>query len=110
MVGNTPTVLNFGNDYWTATGLLGFVIDEKTDLQLSYTYYRSSNYQDNSSAGVPYGSGATENTVTAGIVRKISKNISLSLNYSYYGYTDQTSGNHNNYTANVISSGFQFRF
>ena len=109
--GNTnPSVLNFGNNYWTASTLVGFVIDDKTDLQLGYTYYHAADYQNNASAGMPYGAGAVENTVTAGIVRKLTKNISLSLNYSYYVYTDQTSGNHNNYTANVISSGLQFKF
>ncbi|MEI8341120.1 MAG: hypothetical protein WCH43_06230 [Verrucomicrobiota bacterium] len=105
-----PSVLNFGNNYWTASCQTGFVIDDKTDLQIGYTYYHATNYQNNSASGMPYGAGAIENTVTAGIVRKLTKNISISLRYGYYTYNDQTSGYHNNYTANVIYSGLQFKF
>ena len=59
---------------------------------------------------MPYGAGTIENTVTAGIVRKLTKNVSVSLKYSYTSYSDQTSGYNNNYTANMIYSGLQFKF
>jgi len=107
---NSPTVLNFKNNYYELGCDVGFILDDKTDLHASYNFYRAYDYQNNISVGMPYGAGAIQNTITAGIVRKLTKNISLSLNYSYVSYSDQTSGYNNNYTANMIYSGLQFRF
>ena len=89
---------------------LGFVLDDKTDLHAEYSFYRAADYQNNISVGMPYGAGAIQNTISAGIVRKLTKNISLSLKYCYVSYSDQTSGYNNNYTANMIYSGLQFKF
>lgn len=107
---HTPSVLNFSNNYYEVSCDVGFIIDDKTDLHADYTFYRACNYDNNISAGMPYGAGAIENTVSVGIVRKITKNISASLKYSYISYYDQTSGSNDSYTANMIYSGLQFRF
>jgi hypothetical protein len=111
-----PSVLNFQNDYWTASCSLGVALDDKTKLQADYTYYRANDYVNNATAalgtsgGVPYGAGATEHTVSASVSRQITKNVGLTLRYSYYNYNDQTSGGNNNYDAHMISSGVQVRF
>ncbi len=105
-----PTVLDFTNDYWTVDGTAGFALDPKTDLSVGYSYYRADNYVNNATAGQPYGEGATEYTVSAGVSRQIAKNVRLRLQYSYYNYTDQTSGGHNNYQAHSIYSSLQFGF
>jgi opacity protein-like surface antigen len=104
------TVLNFKNDYWTASASAGYALNEKTDLRAEYTYYRADNYVNNSLAALPYGMGAREYTVGAGISRQISKNVRLKLNYGYFHYTDQLSGGHNNYEAHSVFSSLQFRF
>ena len=111
LVGNTQvSVLDFHNDYWTAGGSLGFVIDDKTNFHLDYNYYRADNYENNVLAGVPYEMGAKEHMFSASIDREITRNLRLSLKYSYYDYTDELSGGHNNYTAHAVFSGLQFRF
>ena len=106
----SPTVLNFNNNYVELGCDVGFVLDDKTDLTASYNYFRACDYTNNITVGMPYGAGTIENTVTAGIVRKLTKNVSVSLKYSYTSYSDQTSGYNNNYTANMIYSGLQFKF
>jgi hypothetical protein len=105
-----PTVLDFTSDYWTAGGAIGFALDPKTDLSVEYSYYRANNYVNNAVAGLPFGEGATENTVSASISRQIAKNIRLKLQYRYFNYTDATSGGHNNYEAHSLFSSLQFRF
>ena len=105
----TP-VINFSNNYWTAGGGFGFAIDDKTDLRADYSYYVANNYYNNAKAGMPYGAGAEEHEVSASLGRKISRNVHLTLKYSYYKYTDKTSGYHNNYDAHVIYSGVQVYF
>ena len=106
----TVTVLDFKNDYWTASASAGFALDPKTDLHAEYSYYRADNYVNNALVAVPYGMGATEHTVSAGISRQITKNVRLKLQYGYFHYTDETSGGHNNYEAHAVFSSLQFRF
>ena len=106
----TEAILDSENNYWSLTFTTGFVLDPKTDLQMSYFYYRADNYEDNSADGVPYGVGAEEHTLTCGIVRKIRENIRLSLKYGFFTWDDETSGDHNNYDAHMIYSSLQYRF
>lgn len=105
-----PTVLDFTNDYWTAGGAVGFALDKDTDLRVEYSHYRADNYVNNALAGVPYGLSATEDSVSASIGRQITKHVRLRLQYSYFNYTDETSGNHNNYQAHSIFSSLLFGF
>ncbi|MEO8043887.1 MAG: hypothetical protein ABI674_03190, partial [Spartobacteria bacterium] len=37
--GAGPSVLNFQNDYWTLDGSVGYLINDKTDLRVAYSYY-----------------------------------------------------------------------
>jgi len=111
LIPNTQvTVLDFTNDYWTASVAVGYALDDKTDLRAEYTYYRADNYVNNSLAAVPYGMGATEYTVSAGVSRQLMKNVILKLQYGYFHYTDQLSGGFNNYEAHSVFSSLQFRF
>ena len=111
LIPNTsPTVLDFKNDYWTVSGSAGFALNEKTDLRAEYSYYRADNYENNSLVALPYGMGATEHTVSASVSRQIAKNVLLKVQYSYFHYTDETSGGHNNYEAHAVFSSLQFRF
>ena len=41
----TQSILNSQNNYWTVNFDSGFVLDEKTDLNLGYFYYRADDYQ-----------------------------------------------------------------
>jgi hypothetical protein len=106
----SPTVLNFHNDYWTVTAAIGYALDDKTDLNVSYSYYHANDFVDNAQEAVPYGMGATENSISAGISRQLTKQIRLSLQYTYYHYDDVLSGGHNNYEAHSLFSSLHFRF
>jgi hypothetical protein len=107
---NGTPVTHFTNNYWTAGGGFGLAIDDKTDLRAEYSYYHANNYNNNATNGMPYGAGAEEHTVSATVGRQLAKNIHLSVKYSYYKYTDKTSGFNNNYDAHVIYSGVQICF
>jgi hypothetical protein len=111
LIPNTsPTVLDFKNDYWTLTAATGYILDDKTDLHAEYTFYRANDYFNNSSVGLPYGMSASEHTASASLSRQLRKNVRLLLKYTYYNYTDETFGGHNNYEGHSIFSSLQFRF
>lgn len=98
------------NNYWTAGGTLGFILDAKTDLQTSYTHYEADNYVDNSAVSIPYGAGARQDEVSSTLVRKLSERVRWTLRYAYSHYRDQTSGGAMNYEAHGLLSTIQYRF
>jgi hypothetical protein len=111
LIPNTsPTVVNFRNDFWTVTAGAGYLIDDKTDIRADYSFYRANDYFNNAKVAVPYGMGATEHTASVTATRQITKNTRLLVKYTYFHYTDELFGGHNNYEAHSIYSGLQIRF
>ena len=105
----TQSILNAQNNYWTVNFNSSFVLDEKTDLNLGYFYYRADDYQPPVN-GVPFGTGAEEHSVTATLTRRISKNLRWNLKYAYSHYVDSASGGNFSYNAHLIYSSLQYRF
>jgi hypothetical protein len=103
-------ILPARNNYWNASAVVGYALDEKTDLQAQYFYYRANNYVDNSKFSQPYGAGAEENGITVTIGRQLSRQLRLSLKYGYFDNRDQTSGGHNNYQAHQVYSSLHYVF
>lgn len=105
-----PAVQNAENDYWTANATVGFAFDDKTDLEAQYVFYRADNYLDNSESGQPYGAGTEEHGITAGVVRRLSSRVRLSLKYGYFTSHDELSGGQRDYDAHMIYSTLRYRF
>ncbi len=106
----TQSVLEAQNNYWTVNFNPTLVVDNKTDLKLGFFYYRANDYSDNSSASVPYGSGAEEYGLTAMIIRRISEHLRLSLRYGFTHYTDALYGGNRDFDAHLVYSSLQYRF
>ena len=106
----TRAILDAQNNYWTLNFSSGFVLDDKTDLNLGYFYYQADDYQDNSAFGLPLGSGAQEHGITATLVRRISQNLRLTLRYGFSHYTDDLYGGHRDFDAHLVYSSLQYRF
>lgn len=106
----TQAILRAQNNYWTMNFSSGLVLDNRTDLKVSYFYYRADDYSDNSAFGVPYGAGAEEHGVTAALIRRIARNIRWTLRYGFFSNRDQLSGGHNDYQTHMILSTVQYRF
>ncbi len=109
--GTTYLVLNGKNNYWTLDASAGYEINPKTHLQLQYSYYNADNYENNAPVvGLPYGAGGQENSITATITRQVSKAVQVSLKYGFYQNRDQTSGDQNNYDAQLVYLSTTFGF
>jgi hypothetical protein len=106
----TQAILNARNNYWTLNFSSGFVVDDKTDLNLSYVYYQAEDYSDNAPAGVPYGAGGQEHSVTLSLTRRISERIRLSLKYGYYRYLDNATGGNAGFGASMVYATLRYRF
>ena len=106
----TQAVLNSQNNYWTVTFNSAVVLDDKTDLNLTYLYYQASNYNNNSVDGLPLGTGSDSHTVTAALTRRINSHLRVSLKCAYSQYNDWASGGNNNNTSEMVYSTLQYRF
>jgi hypothetical protein len=106
----TQAILNAQNNYWTVNFSSDFIVDDKTDLNVSYYYYRADDYNNYAAVGLPYGAGTEEHAVTAEIVRRLTENLRLSLKYGFYHYTDETSGGNNDFDSQLILATMQYRF
>ncbi|HLH53326.1 MAG TPA: hypothetical protein VKY92_06890 [Verrucomicrobiae bacterium] len=106
----TQAILKAQNNYWTLNFTTGFVIDNKTDLNVGYFYYLADNYQDNSSSGLPLGSGAEEHGVNATLTRRLTKHLRVSLRYGYYHYDDETFGGHQDFYGHLVYTSLRYRF
>lgn len=99
------------NNYWTATGGAGLVLDRKTDLNVNYVYYRADNYEPGvAAATVPYNVGFEQQGVTVGLTRQLNQRTRLGLQYGFFTNTDETSGRHLDYDAHLVFGTLQYRF
>ena len=106
----TRAILNAQNNYWMVNFSSTLVLDEKSDLNIGYLYYRADDYEDNSPDGVPYGSGAQEHVVTATVLRRITKNVQLALTYGYSHYDNDAFGGNEDYNAHMVYTSLRYRF
>lgn len=106
----TATVTDARNDYWQTTATVTFIVDDKTDLQANYFYYRANNFINNSGVSMPYGTSANDHTVNVGLTRNFSKNVRGSLSYGFFRHRDETSGGLDNYDAHLVFSTLTYRF
>ena len=106
----TQAILNSQNNYWTVNFNAGFVLDDKTDLNVGYFYYRAADGQNAVVNGLPLGSDAEEHSINATLTRRLTKNLRLNLKYAFTHYEDFASAGNYNFNAHVIFSSLQYRF
>jgi len=106
----TQAILRAQNNYWTMNFSSDLVLDNKTDLKVSYFYYQADDYSDNSAFGVPYGAGAEEHGVTASLIHRFTKRLQGTLRYGFFTNHDRTYGSHNDYTAHMVYSSLRYAF
>jgi len=103
-------ILAAQNNYWTLNFSSVLALDDKTDLSLSYLYYHSDDYNNNSPLGVPFGAGSEEHGVTATLTRRLSRNVRLALKYGYFHYSDAAYGGNRDFGANLLTATLRYRF
>ncbi|MGA2241670.1 MAG: hypothetical protein ABSH11_06480 [Verrucomicrobiota bacterium] len=109
-LGFTNAVPNLSDNYWTANAMVGYLLNDKTDLQIAYYFFRADNYVNNSTYSQPFGTSNEEQGITATLTRQINRALRLSLKYGFFRNRDDTSGGYNNYDSHLIFASMQYRF
>ena len=86
------------------------MVDDKTDLNLSYFYYNADNFQNDSSFSLPLGASSREHGVTASLSRRLTNHLRMNMRYAYYSFQDLTFGGHDSFQSHLIYSSLQYRF
>jgi hypothetical protein len=90
---------------------VGYAVDQKTDLQVQYTFYKAiDDYYDTSQSQVPYGAAGEEHGISLSMLRRISKNISWNARYGFYHGEDELYGGNNDYDSHLLYSSVQISF
>jgi hypothetical protein len=124
---NSRSTIPFKNDVYTGMGSVVYGIDEKTDATLEYMFQRTSNFDNNSwnnasqpitypgytinvDTGLPMGIDSTRQVLSAGISRRITKNITARLRYGYFKYDESHNNDMNDYEAHMALATCAIRF
>jgi mono/diheme cytochrome c family protein len=100
----------FGGTTWSILQSGTFVVDNKTDLTVTYSFSQGDFSQANQALGLPLGSDYHLHGLQAGVTRRVKQNTKLGLEYIFQRYTDAASGGIYNYTAHGIFSTLSFRW
>lgn len=90
-------IRNSDNNYWNGVVTVGFVVDKDMDAQLQATYYRADNYEPAPIATLPFGAGARDYTVTAGLKYKISPKAVATARIGYVESKNELTGGNSNF-------------
>ena len=98
------------NDHWTLQASLFAVLNEKTDLRLTYATFRARNLRAESAVAFPYDVGETEQRLNLILSRQLAEHLRGIIRYGYYRGRDDRSPDFENYQAQVLYGSLHYRF
>ena len=104
------SVTPFENRYYTLMTTIGYALDEKTDASVDYLHSRTFSFNGSYATGMPYGFDNTRHGVSAGLARRITKNMTARLRYGYYELDQPTDNHINDYQAHLAMLTCTVRF
>jgi hypothetical protein len=107
---NASSVQPYRGNVYTVFGAAGYALEAKTDVTIDYTFSRSENSQENSASALPLGLNNQRHALTAGLTRRIRKNIIARVRYGFYEYDESSNGGINNYRAHLASASCTLAF
>lgn len=103
-------VTNGDNNYVNGSLGGGYALAKLDDVYFDYTWFRASNFIDNSGLSLPYGLSDRQQAASLTWVRRQTSHLIYTLKYSYVTNRDTTSAGRNDFTAHVIYGKVQYHF
>ncbi len=104
-----PVVVPYRGKVYSVLGNLSYALNDKTDLRATYAFSRADYRQQNAAAGLPLGIVYHQHGVTASLTRRLLKNMTGTVQYGFFYYTEPTSGGANNYKAHAVLATISIR-
>ena len=99
---NLSSIVPYSGDIYTLNTTATYALNPKTSLQAGYIFSYANYGQNNAVAGLPLGINFTRDEVLVGVTRKLTKRLSCALHYQFSQYSEPSSGNANNFTAQGV--------
>ena len=104
-----PVVVPYRGKVYSVLGNMSYALNDKTDLRVNYAFSRADYRQQNDAAGLPQGIVYRRHGATASLTRRLLKNMSGTVQYGFFYYTEPTSGGANNYKAHAVLATISIR-
>lgn len=105
-----PSIVPYEGNIYTVTTTATYALNAKTGLQTSYVFSTADYSQNNGADGIPLGLNFTRNEVIVGLTRQLTKHLSGVLRYQFSQYSEPSSGNANNFTAQGVFATFVYKW
>jgi len=104
-------VVNSDNNYFNAGFTVLYAATDIDDVSLDYNYYKTWNFVNNNTNGLPLGQNEHQYIITIGWTRHFAKpNLQFNLGYTYIGYKNASMGGNLDYHANGITGTLRYKF
>lgn len=85
------------------------MLNAKTDLKATYAFSQAT-YGQNNTASIPLGLDFTRNELLVSLTRQITKKLSGALSYQFSQYSEPSSANVNNFTAQGVFATVSYKW
>ncbi len=107
---DVPTVAPYRGGTYSVIASANFAVNSRTSLLGSYSFSRSDYGQNNVQSGLPLGLDYAQHRLTTGVKRKLTKNLTAELRYSFFNYEESSSRGFNDFVAHGIFATFTARW
>lgn len=97
-----PAVVPYSGDVYSVIASANYSLNDATALHAAYSFSRANYGRNNFGDSIPLGLDYTRHGLMVGVTRRLSGNVSTSLRYGYYAYSESSSGGLNDYTAHGV--------
>ncbi|HXI71653.1 MAG TPA: c-type cytochrome domain-containing protein [Verrucomicrobiae bacterium] len=105
-----PYNVPYEGDLYTVTTTATYALNAKTGLQTSYIFSTADYAENSAQAALPLGMNFTRHEVMVGLTRQLTKHLSGVLRYQFSQYSEPSSGNANNFTAQGVFATFVYKW
>jgi hypothetical protein len=106
----SPSIAPWQGDVVSVMAAATYVLGDRSDAQVNYSFSRGDYAQANAADGLPLGTLYHLHSVIAGVSRRFSETVSARLQYGFYLYDEPTSLGANDYMAHAVFGALVFKF
>jgi hypothetical protein len=99
---DSPSVVPYAGNIYSVILSGNYALSDKTSLIAAYAFSHGDFSQENFAEGLPLGIDYRQDTLVAGLQRKLNRNCSLGFQYRYYRYDEPSSGGFSNFDAHAV--------
>jgi hypothetical protein len=106
----SPAIAPYRGHVYSTMTTANYVLNQNTDLKLTYDFSYANYSQNNEAGGLPLGIDYRRHGIRAGFGRHFWKRFLANLEYGWFRYEEPSSGEFNNYTAHGVFATLHVRW